>query len=300
MVFSLSACTENLSALKNFGGELKTAFQEANIQNEVFNSYSEMKKYPLRVHFQDVGQADSIFIELPDGKTMLIDAGTAKNGGDVTNFINSLGYTAIDYVIATHPHEDHIGGMAKVLKSFDIGKLFMPKKEHTTKTFENLLDVVSEKNIPLYSAKKGAIVDENENYGIVILSPSGSNYDNLNNFSAVVKLTYGETEFLFMGDAEKAVESELCKLNIKADVLKLGHHGSNTSSGAAFLQRVSPLYTIISCGEDNSYGHPHAETLNRLNKLNITYFRTDLFGTISVCADNEENIEVFKEKNNDN
>ena len=255
------------------------------------------KKYPLRVHFIDVGQADSAFLELPDGKTMLIDAGNPENAEDVISFVEGLDYDCIDFVVATHPHADHIGAMAEVLKHFDIGSVFMPEKEHTSKTFEKMIDVIEKKEIPLYAARKGAVITETEDYSAVILSPAKNDYDDLNNFSAVVKLTYGETKYLFMGDAEKKIETELKKLDIEADVLKLGHHGSNTSSGQEFLQMVSPEYTVIPCGEDNSYGHPHEEVVKRLKRLGYTYFRTDILGTISICADSNENFTVIKEKN---
>ena len=295
LCFGFTACTEleliaELSDIvyEEYGDKIKPSESEF--------SKEDLKNYPLRVYFLDVGQGDSSFIELPDGKTMLIDAGDPDASDAISGFIDSLDKNKIDIVVATHPHLDHIGSMAKVLKKYEIGKMYMPKKEAESRGFENMLDVISKKEIPLYQAKKGTVIEENSDYKIHILSPEDKNYDNLNNVSAVVKITYGETEYLFMGDAERKVETPLKKLNIEADVLKLGHHGSSTSSGYEFLSMVSPKYAVISCGKDNSYGHPHEEVVDRLNRLNIKYYRTDLSGTVAICADNSENFVVLKEK----
>ena len=154
----------------------------------------------MRVHFIDVGQADSTFIELGNGQTMLIDAGLG--GDDVVKYIKDLQYSDIDFVVATHPHDDHIGGMATVLDSFDIGKMYMPRQEHTISAFTNMLDVIENKNIELHEAKAGVNITTSGIIKIDILAPFAESYSNLNNCSAVVKLTYGETVMLFTGDAE--------------------------------------------------------------------------------------------------
>lgn len=248
----------------------------------------------IRVHYLDVGQADSIFIELGNGQTMLIDAGNPGNGGDIVTYIRNLQYSKLDYVVATHPHADHIGGMAEILNSFEIGDMYMPRQPHTTKTFENLIDTIEKKSIRLHTAKTGVTITQSGPIDVSILAPFAESYSNLNNSSAVVKLKYGETVFLFMGDAEQEIETQLLNADIDADVLKVGHHGSRSSSSASFMEKVSPAHAVISCGEGNSYGHPHSETLATLNQQGITTYRTDEVGTIVVSADANKKITVDK------
>ena len=248
----------------------------------------------MRVHFIDVGQADSTFIELADGQTLLIDAGRSVDGSKVVSYIQSLEYEDIDYVVATHPHDDHIGGMATVLENFDIGKVYMPRQAHNISAFENMLDVIEEKDIELYTAKAGVNMLASGDIVLDILSPMADNYSNLNNCSAVVKITYGETVMLFTGDAEQEIETQLLGSDIDADVLKVGHHGAGSSSAPSFIRAVSPEVAVISCGEDNSYGHPHKDTLAILNDVNADIYRTDEQGTIIVTADSNKKISVDK------
>lgn len=246
----------------------------------------------MRVHFIDVGQADSTFIELGNGQTMLIDAGLG--GDDVVKYIRELQYSDIDFVVATHPHDDHIGGMATVLDSFDIGKMYMPRQEHTISAFTNMLDVIENKNIELHEAKAGVNITTSGIIKIDILAPFAESYSNLNNCSAVVKLTYGETVMLFTGDAEQVIETQLLNSDIDADVLKVGHHGAGSSSAPSFIKAVSPEVAVISCGEGNSYGHPHDDTLAILNEVGADIYRTDEQGTIQVTADQHKKITVDK------
>lgn len=241
----------------------------------------------LRVSFIDVGQGDSEFIELPNGETMLIDAGTNETGTDVVNYIESLGYSSIDYVVGTHPHEDHIGGLDDVINSFEIGSVYMPKVTADTKTFEDVLDAVAEKGLSINTAKAGVSIVDGEDLSVKMLAPVLDEYDNTNDYSAVIKVVYGDTSFLFTGDAEEYAES-LITGDVDSDVLKVGHHGSSTSTGEAFLERVSPSYAVISCGFDNSYGHPHIETMEKLGSLGIPVFRTDEMGTIVATSDGSE------------
>ena len=243
----------------------------------------------LQVSFIDVGQGDSELLILPDGKTILIDAGEAKTADALIRFIQSLGVSRLDYIIATHPHADHIGGMAKVIGAFDVGSVYLPKVEHDTKTFEDLLLAVKEKGLKINTAKAGVTLLDEAGVRAEFLAPCADKYKDLNNYSAVLKLTYQNVSFLFMGDAEQESERQIIKQAtegaLSADVIKLGHHGSSTSSSKAFLGAVSPSIAVVSCGEGNSYGHPHAETLQTLERLGITIYRTDENGTVTVSTD---------------
>lgn len=239
----------------------------------------------LRVSFIDVGQGDSEFIELPNGETLLIDAGTNETGADVVNYIESLGYSSIDYVVGTHPHEDHIGGLDDVIRTFDVESVYMPKVTADTKTFEDVLDAVDEKGLTINTAKAGVTLVDGDGLSVKMLAPVLDEYDNTNDYSAVIKVVYGDTSFLFTGDAEEYAE-DLITGDVDSDVLKVGHHGSSTSTGEAFLERVSPSYAVISCGLGNSYGHPHTETIEKLGGIPV--FRTDEMGTIVATSDGSE------------
>ena len=249
----------------------------------------------LVVHFLDVGQGDCEFIELPNSQCMLIDASTKEYGDDIVEAIKGYGYSEIDYVIATHPHADHIGGMSEVINSFDIGKIYMPRTSSNSKSFEGLLTSISNKNLSINTAKTGTTIYSDNGINIEILSPISSFYEETNDYSAVVKLEYGESSFLFMGDAEKPVENELIEkygYDLDVDVLKAGHHGSRYSSSTEFLDYVTPEYTVISCAKDNSYGHPHSETIKRLNNVNTQIFRTYELGNITVSCDGNDSFEI--------
>lgn len=239
----------------------------------------------LRVSFVDVGQGDSEFIELPNGETLLIDAGTNETGADVVNYIESLGYSSIDYVVGTHPHEDHIGGLDDVIRTFDVESVYMPKVTADTRTFEDVLDAVDEKGLTINTAKAGVTLVDVDGLSVKMLAPVLDEYDNTNDYSAVIRIVYDDTSFIFMGDAEQYAE-DLITGDVSADVLKVGHHGSSTSTGGAFLQRVSPSYAVISCGLGNSYGHPHTETIEKLGGIPV--LRTDEMGTIVATSEGSE------------
>lgn len=233
-----------------------------------------------------MGQADSILIQV-NNKNLLIDAGNYEDGNKVVTYLKKQGVKKLDYIIATHPHEDHIGGMSFIIKKFDIGQFYAPKKTNTTKTFEQMVSALKNKNIKINQAKNGVSLNLGSNTRCEILAPNSNNYDNLNNYSAVIKLSYGSTNFLFMGDAEKISEREIIEsgANISCDVIKVGHHGSSSSSSIEFLDLVSPKLAIISCGKNNDYGHPHKQTLDNLKQKNIIIYRTDLNGTIILQSD---------------
>lgn len=246
----------------------------------------------MRVHFIDVGQADSTFIELGNGQTMLIDAGESHNASTIIKYIKDREYSTIDFVIATHPHDDHIGGMADVLNSFTIGKMYMPKQAHTITAFDNMLDAIENNEIELYTAKAGVKIPTNGTTEIDILAPFADSYSNINNSSAVVRIKYGETVMLFTGDAEQVIENQLLDADIDADVLKVGHHGAGSSSAPSFIKEVSPKVAVISSGGE--YGHPHSDTLAILKDVGAYIYRTDEQGTIVVTADENKKITVDK------
>lgn len=238
----------------------------------------------LSVHYLDVGQGDSIFIELPNKECMLIDAGENMHGKSITEYITNLGYSKIDYLVATHPHADHIGSMAYIVKHNDIGEIYMPKVTTTTKTYENLLTAISDKGLKVKSAKAGMNIVDDGDFSIDILAPVTIEEDDLNNCSIILKMNYKNDSFLFLGDAEKK-ELETVTADMSAEVLKVGHHGSRTSTTKALLEEVNPKYAVISLGKDNSYGHPHKSTLELLDEFNVETYRTDQDRTIVISTE---------------
>jgi competence protein ComEC len=249
---------------------------------------------PLQVHFIDVGQADAILIQTPDGVNILIDAGEQFTSARLIAYLRQQGVSTLDHVIATHPHADHIGGMAGVIKAFDIGSVYMPRATHTTKTYENLLLAIRDKGLRVHEAKAGVALDFGEGIGAQLVAPVASGYKSLNDYSAVLRLTYGETRFLFAGDAERLSETQMLAsgAELSADVLKVGHHGSNTSSYEPFLGAVGATYGVIMVGKNNRYGLPHPAALGRLEAAGIIILRTDELGTIVITSDGE-NLEII-------
>ena len=234
----------------------------------------------LKVHFINVGQADSILIQ-QGSKFMLIDAGNNGDGKLVKNYLLKQGVKSLDYVIGTHPHEDHIGGLDYIINDFNIGKIYLPKVTSTTKAFGDVIVAIKNKGLKVAEPKPG----ETFNLGsakCTILAPNSSKYKDSNNYSVVVKLEFGSNSFLLTGDAEDISESEILAkgFNVKADLLKVGHHGSSSSTTEEYLAKVNPKYAVISCEIGNVYGHPHKETMDKLKNKNILVYRTDELGTI--------------------
>ena len=256
--------------------------------NNLIENQTEGNLENLIVYFIDVGQADSILIKNQDD-TLLIDAGNNEDGQDVVNFIKGKGITKLNYVIGTHPHEDHIGGLDDVINSdLKIENLWMPKIQTNTKTFEDVLDAVKNKGLKVTEPNKGDSFEIGR-AKCEVMTDSILNKDNLNLSSIVIRLEFENNSFLFMGDAETA--NEKTRTWMKTDVLKVGHHGSNTSSSEDFLKQINPTYAVIMAGKNNSYGLPKQKILDRLAKIGAKVYRTDEEGTIMMIS-NGNNIEV--------
>ena len=254
----------------------ETSVKEKNINVDV------NVKEELKVYFIDVGQADSILIKV-DGEYALIDAGNNLDGSLLVNYFKSLGINKFSYVIGTHAHEDHIGGMDNIIRSFEIDKFMMPKTVVATTTYESVVKELNKKNIK-YTVP---VVDSEyslSNAKLKVLNIK-DNIDDLNNSSIVIKLTYKDISFLFMADVGKEVEEEIINKDIDSSVIKIGHHGSTYSSSDKFLKKVNAKYAVITCGTDNDYYYPHEKVLNRIKKNNMTLYRTDLDGTIIFSSD---------------
>lgn len=236
----------------------------------------------LRVYCLDVGQGDSILIT-NNNKTMLIDASTNEMGSRVVKYLNDLGIKKIDYLVGTHPHEDHIGGLDNVIKNFDIGTIYMPNVVATTKTYEEVIDAISAKKLKVTSPKTGDKFNVG-NAECEVMSIRNDK-DDYNNCSIVIKMDFNNVSYLFTGDAEESVESSRNWPHI--DVLKVGHHGSNTSSSKNFLEQIKPEVALISVGQGNTYGHPTQATLKRLSNIGAKIYRTDENGTILLIEKGE-------------
>ena len=236
------------------------------------------------VSFIDVGQADSVLIR-NGNYNMLVDAGNNEDGEKLVNYFKSLGIEEFTYVFATHPHEDHIGGMDDIINNFKIDNYYMSNKLSTTKTFMDVLDALDGRNLKYTVPNKGDTLKLGD-ANIKVIYP-GDDKSNINDSSIVLKITYGKNSFLLTGDATSNVERKIYNEDIKSDVLKVAHHGSSYSSTDVFLDRVKPYYAVISVGKNNIYNHPSNKTLEKLNKRNIKVYRTDLDGTIVFISDGD-------------
>lgn len=245
------------------------------------------KDSELMISYMDVGQGDAAYIKV-NGNDILIDAGPRSNSKELLEQLKAKNIDDFELVIATHPHEDHIGGMVDVFKEYEVKAFYSSKITHTTKTYENLVKAVKDEGLKTKELKGGMVIDLGEGAKFEVFTPQKSEYEELNDYSPIMKLSFGDTSYLFTGDAEKLAEEEALakyKTSLYSDVIKFGHHGSSSSSSNAFIEAVSPKYGIISCAKDNKYGHPHRETLDIIKKYNIKTFRTDTDGEIILTSD---------------
>lgn len=243
----------------------------------------------LKVYFFDVGQADSILIT-NNGHNMLIDAGNNEDGHKLVKYIKEdLGITEFDYLIGTHPHEDHIGGLDDIINNFDIKKIYLPDITTTTKTFEDVLDAISSKELTITIPKIGETFKLGEADFTILYT--GTNSSDLNSTSIITKMIFGKYSYLFTGDTTSDIEKTILDQNIDIDVLKVAHHGSKYSSSLEFLEKTTPSYAIISVGKNNSYDHPSSETINNLKKYTNNIYLTSELGTILLTS-NGQTIDV--------
>ncbi len=257
----------------------------------VQKNFFQVSNHNLQFHFIDVGQGDSSLIITPKGKTILIDAGDEAHAKKVLSYVREQGIEKLDLVIATHPDADHIGGMDKVIKNFDIGVFAMPDVSAKTNQYKQIQRELKAKKMKATRLYQGDEVQIDDDIDFEILSPvKGKKYDDTNEYSIVAKIVYKDTSFILMGDA--TMENEVDIINnvpdIDIDVLKLGHHGSSTSSSDYFITKTSPKIAIISCGKNNKYGHPHQEVMRVLKKHGVTPYRTDEMGDIVITSDGKE------------
>ncbi|MDE6132422.1 MAG: MBL fold metallo-hydrolase, partial [Oscillospiraceae bacterium] len=270
------------------------------VPDAAVNSFIQ-KDADLEIHFIDVGQGDCSLI-MWEGASMLIDCGEREQAETVLKYLKKQGVKKLDYIIATHPHSDHIGGMGDIISEIEVDKVIAPRVSDsmtpTTKTYERFLQALKDKSLKLTAAKPdttytlsstAASAAEKIPPKFEVLAPV-NDYNDLNNYSVVIRLTYGTTAYLFTGDAEKEAELDILEngAEVDSDVLKVGHHGSSTSSCNDFYEAVSPDICVIQCGNGNSYGHPHKETIDTINSSGAKVFRNDTDGTVIVYSDGNE------------
>lgn len=228
---------------------------------------------------------------------MLIDGGNNNDGKLLVEYFKEQNIKEFKYIVATHPHEDHIGGLDEIIDNFNVKKIYMPNAITTTKTFEDLLDAIERKNLSFTVPTIGEKFKLGNSTFTVIYT--GTDTTDLNNTSIVLKMTYQNTSYLFTGDATEKTEEKILNQDITADILKVGHHGSAYSTTNQFLKKVNPKYAIISVGQDNKYNHPAISTINKLKNSNIKTYRTDQNGTI-IIENNNNNITITTKKTNTN
>jgi len=255
------------------------------IARSIDSSFIPKPELKMQVHFIDVGQGDSILIQSPNGKNMLVDGGTKGEGAKVVSFLKSKGVSTLDVVVATHPDADHIGGLISVLNNFKVGQFIDSGKVHTSQTYFEMLQLIDDKNIPFKVAKTGDKIALDSLITTTVLH-ADENASSTNGASIATRILYGSVSFLLTGDAEATAENKMLSKygNLKSTYLKAGHHGSNSSSTATFINSVKPAGAIFSYGEGNQYGHPHAEVVSRLNAVGSKIYSTAQSGDITVTT----------------
>lgn len=242
----------------------------------------------LVVHYIDVGQADCMLL-IAGETTILIDGGNTDTAGNVVAYLQRYGVEDLDLVVGTHPHGDHIGGLPVVLAHFPVETVWSTTKNYNSQTFDRMVQNAQKQGAQMVVPAPGTVY-EADALSVTVLGPLGKSYEDLNDTSLVLMVQFGDKKFLFTGDMEAYAENELVKshTNLKADVLKVGHHGSYSSTSLAFLEEVDPDYGVISCGRDNEYGHPHGAPMNRLKNADVELLRTDLMGNVVVVTDGKD------------
>lgn len=242
----------------------------------------------LKVHFIDVGQADAILVQEGD-QAMLVDAGNNDDGELMVRYLNQQGIKKLQVVLGTHPHEDHIGGLDDIIKHFPVERVYLPKVNHATETYQDVLRAMKVKELKATAASGGQSFTLGDAQ-VEILAPNSSSYEELNDYSIVSKISFGETAFLLTGDAGILSEQEMLTkgYDLRANVLKVGHHGSYTATGEKFLKAVNPQIAVISVAAQNNYGHPHRETLQRLKNSKVEVYQTAQQGTLVLTSDGKK------------
>lgn len=249
------------------------------------NKASSINPNEIKVHFIDVGQGDAILVQV-NNKNLLIDSGSKSEKKKLIEYLDTIYIPQFDYIIATHPHEDHIGNMSYIINNYNVINFYSPKIQNNTTAFENMAESLARKNIKIKILRANTTnINLGENTLVEVFSPNLDSYDNLNNYSPIIKISYENNSFLFTGDAEEAIEEEVINKsnNLKTDVLKIGHHGSSTSTSKNFLDMINPKIVVISVGKDNTYGHPTKNTLDKIKETTI--YRTDKDGSIIITSD---------------
>ena len=267
-----------------------------------------VKRNGLEIKYIDVGQGNSTLVMLPDGKNLLIDAGSKENGDKLVSYLKNEKIEKIDYLIATNADVNDIGGMPSVIENFDIGRVYAPNIEdiidayetekNVSEVYKSFTEALSAKKLVKLDASSGTHVYFSLSLTVDIISPNDSEYSDLNNYSTAVLLKYGQQKFIFMSDAENYSEQEIIDngIDITSDVIMIGNHGSSAASGKSFIKAVAPKYAVISCGANNSEGYPHQETLKTLEQNETKVFRTDLNGTITLKSDGMNELKLTPEK----